>query len=90
MVVCRWKNRHATRNELTFQERFIFERALYRYWTLAVHTERIDWTIRGEARAEKYDELRTYLVGFTLEEICQLRDVHAFIYRLARWHTGGM
>ena len=88
----RWKDRQARCNQLSAQEMFYFERAFYRFWILAIYTNRLSWdlSIPYANRNRNISDLMSFLLPCTDIEISQLWDVNALIDTMARWPTGGV
>lgn len=83
-----WLDHNARNKKLLPEEMIRFERAFYRYWTLAILANRMDWE-STERMYQNEVRLVDLLTSFGIRGALELRDVFALIYRLNSWVDGG-
>lgn len=88
-----YKDRTSPISRLEEREYTFFQRALFRFWTLA-YIANAGNTRSREGQVRWSDLSGSEQLGFCRDlprdEIAQLCEVHVLVYRLAKWRTGGM
>jgi hypothetical protein len=87
-VLPSWFDHNTRDKKLSPEEMIRFERAFYRYWTLAILANRMDWE-STERMYQNEVRLVDLLTSFGIQGALELRDVFALICRLNNWVDGG-